>query len=74
VSGSQCDKIRITAQLVDVEQDFHFWSKTWDRKLENIFEIQMRLSLGIAYKLREHFGHFEIQDQLVGKQTIHSGL
>lgn len=63
------DKIRITAQLVDAKEDFHFWSKTWDKKLENIFEIQDEISLRIAYKLREHFGHFEIQDHLVGKQT-----
>ena len=63
------DKIRITAQLVDTKEDFHFWSKTWDKKLENIFEIQDEISLRIAYKLREHFGHFEIQDHLVGKQT-----
>ncbi len=37
------DKIRITAQLVEAEEDFHFWSETWDRKLENIFEIQDHL-------------------------------
>jgi len=32
--------IRITAQLIQVEDDFHFWSETWDRKLDDIFEIQ----------------------------------
>ncbi|MEO6169137.1 MAG: adenylate/guanylate cyclase domain-containing protein [Chitinophagales bacterium] len=63
------DKIRITAQLVDAEEDFHFWSESWDRKLENIFEIQDEISLAIAHKLRDHFGHFEIQEHLVGKQT-----
>ena len=61
--------IRITAQLIQAEEDFHFWSETWDRKLENIFEIQDEISLLIAEKLREQFGHFEIQDHLVGKQT-----
>ena len=35
--------IRITAQLIEAEEDFHFWSETWDRKLENIFEIQDHL-------------------------------
>ncbi|MBL4594107.1 MAG: helix-turn-helix domain-containing protein [Flavobacteriales bacterium] len=63
------DSIRITAQLIQVEEDFHFWSETWDRKLENIFEIQDEISLLIADKLREHFGHFEIQEHLVNKQT-----
>lgn len=61
--------LRITAQLIQVEEDFHFWSETWDRKLENIFEVQDEISLLIADKLREHFGHFEIQEHLVGKQT-----
>jgi len=61
--------IRITAQLIQAEEDFHFWSETWDRKLENIFEIQDEISLIIADKLREQFGHFDIQEHLVEKQT-----
>ncbi len=61
--------IRITAQLIQAEEDFHFWSETWDRKLENIFEIQDEISLLIADKLREHFGHFEINDHLVEQKT-----
>jgi TolB-like protein/class 3 adenylate cyclase/AraC-like DNA-binding protein/TPR repeat protein len=66
VSG---DRLRITAQLIQAEKDFHFWSETWNRKLENIFEIQDEISLLIAEKLREHLGHFEIQEHLVKKQT-----
>jgi adenylate cyclase len=61
--------IRITAQLIQAEKDYHFWSETWDRKLENIFEIQDEISLIIADKLREQFGHFEIQEHLVDRQT-----
>lgn len=61
--------VRITAQLIQAEEDFHFWSETWDRNLENIFEIQDEVSLLIADKLREQFGHFEIQENLVKKQT-----
>lgn len=61
--------VRITAQLIHAEEDFHFWSETWDRKLENIFEIQDEISLLIAHKLREQYGHFEIQDHLVEKKT-----
>lgn len=63
------DTIRITAQLIQAKEDFHFWSETWDRKLENIFEIQDEISLLIADKLREHFGHFEIKEHLVTKTT-----
>ncbi|WP_139957973.1 tetratricopeptide repeat protein [Flavicella sediminum] len=61
--------IRITAQLIQVEEDYHFWSDTWDRKLENVFEIQDEVSLLIADKLREHFGHLEFEESLVSKPT-----
>jgi adenylate cyclase len=44
---------RITAQLIEVENDFHFWSDTFDRNLENIFAVQDEISLIIADKLRE---------------------
>ncbi|MFT6679113.1 MAG: adenylate cyclase, partial [Granulosicoccus sp.] len=63
------NSLRITAQLIQVEEDYHFWSETWDRKLENVFEIQDEVSLLIADKLREHFGHLEINETLVTKQT-----
>ncbi len=61
--------MRITAQLIDAAEDFHFWSETWDRKLDNIFEVQDEISQLIADHLREHFGHFEIQEHLVDKKT-----
>lgn len=61
--------VRITAQLIDTSNDIHFWSERWDRELDNIFEIQDEISLLIAEKFREQFGHIEIQDHLVTKQT-----
>ncbi|HKL39844.1 MAG TPA: tetratricopeptide repeat protein [Cryomorphaceae bacterium] len=63
------NKLRITAQLIQVEDDFHFWSERWDRKLEDLFEIQDEISLLIAEKIREQFGHLDIQDHLVQKDT-----
>jgi adenylate cyclase len=61
--------VRITAQLIQAASDAYFWSETWDRKMENIFEIQDEISLLIADKLREQFGHLEIGDHLVKAQT-----
>lgn len=58
-------KLRITVQMIDTVDDFHFWSETFDRNPENIFEIQDEISLFIAEKLREHIGHLEIEDKLV---------
>lgn len=62
-------QIRISAQLIQAQEDVQFWSESWDRKLDNIFAIQDEISLLIADKLREQFGHLDLQDQLVPKQT-----
>ena len=61
--------IRITAQLIQVEGDFHFWSETWDRKLDDIFEVQDEVAMAVAEKTREHMGHFEIDETSNRKNT-----
>ena len=40
--------VRITAQLVKVENGFHIWSDTWDRELKNIFIVQDEIAAIIA--------------------------
>ncbi|MCZ4318388.1 tetratricopeptide repeat protein [Aequorivita viscosa] len=59
------NNMRITVQMIDTVDDFHFWSETFDRNPENIFEIQDEISLFIAEKLREHIGHLEIEEKLI---------
>jgi TolB-like protein/AraC-like DNA-binding protein/Tfp pilus assembly protein PilF len=59
------NRMRITVQMIDTLYDYHFWSETFDRNPDNIFEIQDEISLLIAEKLREHIGHIEIGDKLV---------
>ena len=34
------NRIRITAQLIEATTDTHLWSQTYDRELEDIFDIQ----------------------------------
>jgi len=63
------EQVRISATLIDAENDVGFWADSWDRKMENIFEIQDEISLKIADKIREQFGHMEIDEHLVKKQT-----
>jgi len=48
------NRIRITAQLVNVENGYHLWSETYDRQLEDVFAIQDEISRAIvdALKLR----------------------
>ncbi len=64
------NKMRITAQLIDAADDFHFWSETFNRSVEDIFAIQDEVSLLIADKLREHVGHFDIEDHLVDLHEV----
>jgi TolB-like protein/AraC-like DNA-binding protein len=62
-------QIRVRAKLIDVEEDTHLWSETWDRKLESIFETQDEISLLIADRIREKYGHLSISNQLVNSPT-----
>ncbi len=48
-SGTQ---IRVTAQLIDVDNDKHLWSQTYDRKLDDIFAVQDDISNAIADALQ----------------------
>jgi TolB-like protein/AraC-like DNA-binding protein/Tfp pilus assembly protein PilF len=59
------NKMRITVQMIDTLNDFHFWSETFDRNPDDIFKLQDEISLFIAEKLREHIGHIEIEDKLI---------
>jgi len=46
------DRVRIVAQLVDVADDRHLWSETYDRQLTDIFAIQSDVALQIASALK----------------------
>lgn len=63
-------KVRITAQLIQAVDDFHFWSESWERNLENILEVQDEISLLIAEKLREQLGHLDIKEHLVDNRSV----
>jgi serine/threonine protein kinase/Tfp pilus assembly protein PilF len=46
------NQLRITAQLVNVEDGFELWSKTYDRTMEDAFAIQDEISKNIVEALR----------------------
>ncbi len=46
------NKLRITAQMVDVSDGFHLWSERYDRQLADIFDIQEEISLAIVAALK----------------------
>ena len=63
------DRVRITAQLIRTDTGFHIWSENFDRHLSDIFELQDEISLLIADKIRENFGHFDVQEHLIEAPT-----
>ncbi len=50
------NRIRITAQLVNVENGYHLWSETYDRQLEDVFAIQDEISRAIVEALKLRLG------------------
>ncbi len=46
------NKLRITAQLINVADGYHLWSEKFDREMEDIFTIQDEISLAIVDNLR----------------------
>lgn len=45
------NKLRVTAQLIKVDDGFHLWSATYDRQLDDALAIQTELAQAVAQKL-----------------------
>jgi len=63
------NKVRITAQLINCVDDYHLWSETYDRKLEDIFEVQDEISKKIANQLRAKLTSDDRKENLVTAPT-----
>jgi adenylate cyclase len=46
------ERLRITAQLINVADGYHLWSERFDRHLDDIFDIQDEISLAIVERLK----------------------
>jgi len=53
------NRVRITAQLIDAKTDEHLWSDTYDRELEDIFDIQSDIANQIVAALQATLGGAE---------------
>jgi tetratricopeptide (TPR) repeat protein len=74
-SGS---RVRITAQLIEAESDRHLWSETYDRELEDVFEIQDEVASVIATALVDSFdgldtGRVSRTDSLAAFEAYRTG-
>jgi len=68
------ERIRINIQLIRTNDGFQVWSQNFNRKLDDIFELQDEISLIIAEQIRENFGHFDISNNIsiIGTKNINA--
>jgi serine/threonine protein kinase len=50
------NRIRLTAQLINVESGYHLWNETYDRQLEDVFAVQDEISRAIVEALAIRLG------------------
>ena len=62
------ERLRITAQLINVMDGYHLWSERYDRELRDIFDIQDEISLSIVDKLKVRLLEFE-KEKLLKRYT-----
>ncbi len=53
-------RVRITAQLINVADGYHLWSEAYDRELTDIFAIQDEISKAIVDALKVHLTDQEV--------------
>ncbi|MDE1984167.1 MAG: TIR domain-containing protein [Gammaproteobacteria bacterium] len=46
------NRVRVTAQLVDVRNGFQLWSERYDREMEDVFKIQDEITAAIVQRLK----------------------
>jgi eukaryotic-like serine/threonine-protein kinase len=65
-SGS---RVRISAQLLNVEDGYHLWSETYDRELQDVFAIQEEIAEAIVRQLEVRLG-LKAEPTLVARRTV----
>src|SRR6266480_3147164 len=53
------NRLRVTAQLINVADGYHLWSERYDRQLEDVFQIQDEIAGNIVHALRLVLGEDE---------------
>lgn len=48
----QGNRLRITAQLINVTDGYHLWSERYDREMDDVFAIQDEIAIAITEKLK----------------------
>ena len=53
------DQLRVSAQLIDVGTGAHLWSRSFDRKVADVFTVQSELTTEIVAQLAPYIGRSE---------------
>jgi TolB-like protein len=48
-------KLRITAQLIDIADGYHLWSERFDREMSDVFAIQDEIAQAVSAKMKAGF-------------------
>src|SRR5438874_1712200 len=62
------NRLRVTAQLIDVATDRHLWSQTFDREVTDVFAIQDEIARSIADALKVRLGR--AADKKAGTENV----
>ena len=58
------DRVRVTAQLIDASDGGHIWAQRYDRKLEDIFDLQDEMTRSITTAIGPELEAMEIRRSL----------
>jgi adenylate cyclase len=59
------NRVRITAQLISVDNGYHLWSETYDRELADVFAIQDEIARAIVDALKVKLAGGETQPLVI---------
>ncbi|MBL8178151.1 MAG: tetratricopeptide repeat protein, partial [Bryobacterales bacterium] len=57
------DRLRVTAQLINTADGCHLWSRQYDRRLQDVFELQEGIARAVVDELRIRFAGNRITRQ-----------
>ncbi|NIQ93932.1 MAG: adenylyl cyclase, partial [Desulfuromonadales bacterium] len=72
------NRVRLTAQLINVDDGFHIWSQVYDREMSDLFAIQDEIASEIATALVDSFVGLEVgpggrADNLAAAEAYRTG-
>ena len=54
------DRLRVSAQLIDVKTGAHLWSRSFDKQVADVFAVQSELTTEIVAQLAPYIGRSEV--------------